>query len=176
MLNVAEAHARCRDTAATEAGEPQTSSYPCPCCGGRMIVIETFERGCAPRHQPTRRIRIDSSRPWRAAYHSGVSPISAVGPGPATACLSREHEPAMSRGPGPIGVGRKLPPRGHLATGPVVDPGRGSPWRGSGSIANLRRFRRFRLIRRLPSRRAAWSVSGRCRISLGESGKRHHSL
>src|SRR5919197_469946 len=26
-------------------GEPQTLAYPCPCCGGRMIVIQTFERG-----------------------------------------------------------------------------------------------------------------------------------
>ena len=25
----------------------------CPCCGGRMIIIETFERGATPRHQPT---------------------------------------------------------------------------------------------------------------------------
>jgi hypothetical protein len=30
-----------------------------PCCGGRMIVIETFEAGCQPRHAPT--IRIDTS-------------------------------------------------------------------------------------------------------------------
>ena len=26
---------------------------PCPCCGGRMIIIETFERGATPRYQPT---------------------------------------------------------------------------------------------------------------------------
>jgi hypothetical protein len=23
-------------------GEPQMLAYPCPCCGGRMIIIETF--------------------------------------------------------------------------------------------------------------------------------------
>jgi hypothetical protein len=36
----------------------------CPCCGGRMIIIETFERGATPRHWPTRpmiAIRIDTS-------------------------------------------------------------------------------------------------------------------
>jgi hypothetical protein len=36
----------------------------CPCCGGRMIVIETFEAGCQPRHRPTAplvAIRIDTS-------------------------------------------------------------------------------------------------------------------
>jgi hypothetical protein len=25
---------------------------PCPCCGGRMIIIETFEAGAQPRHRP----------------------------------------------------------------------------------------------------------------------------
>jgi hypothetical protein len=42
-------------------GEPQTLAQPCPCCGGRMIIIETFERGCTPRHRPTVSIRIDTS-------------------------------------------------------------------------------------------------------------------
>jgi hypothetical protein len=31
----------------------QALATPCPCCGGRMIVIETFEAGCQPRHRPT---------------------------------------------------------------------------------------------------------------------------
>jgi hypothetical protein len=25
----------------------------CPCCGGRMIIVETFERGAAPRGPPS---------------------------------------------------------------------------------------------------------------------------
>jgi hypothetical protein len=45
----------------TDAGEPQTLSHPCPCCGGRMIIIETFERGHTPRTQPASPIRIDTS-------------------------------------------------------------------------------------------------------------------
>src|SRR5437879_953901 len=28
-----------------DASEPTALSHPCPCCGGRMIIIETFERG-----------------------------------------------------------------------------------------------------------------------------------
>src|SRR5258705_8542684 len=39
-------------------------AQPCPCCGGRMFVIETFEAGCQPRHRPTVplvAIRIDTS-------------------------------------------------------------------------------------------------------------------
>ena len=46
-------------SAAVDAKKPS-----CPCCGGRMIIIEVFQRGCTPRHQPTvpaSRIRIDTS-------------------------------------------------------------------------------------------------------------------
>jgi hypothetical protein len=42
----------------------QRFAHPCPCCGGRMIIIETFEAGCQPRHRPTTPlavIRIDTS-------------------------------------------------------------------------------------------------------------------
>jgi hypothetical protein len=37
---------------------------PCPCCGGRMNIIETFKRGSTPHHRPTGPIiavRIDTS-------------------------------------------------------------------------------------------------------------------
>jgi hypothetical protein len=43
------------------AAEPQTANH-CPCCGGRMIIIERFERGATPHHRPTPpTIRIDTS-------------------------------------------------------------------------------------------------------------------
>lgn len=61
LLHVPEPPRQPADTGCADDGEPQPSSYPCPCCGGRMIVIETFERGGTPRHHPTQRIRIDSS-------------------------------------------------------------------------------------------------------------------
>ena len=41
--------------------EPRVLAHPCPCCGGRMIVIETFERGRAPRGFSLFEIRIDTS-------------------------------------------------------------------------------------------------------------------
>jgi hypothetical protein len=46
-----------------DASEPLTHEHPCPCCGGRMIIIETFERGSTPRYRPTppTAIRIDTS-------------------------------------------------------------------------------------------------------------------
>jgi hypothetical protein len=34
---------------------------PCPCCGGRMIIVETFERGAQPRAPPTATSRVDAS-------------------------------------------------------------------------------------------------------------------
>jgi Putative transposase/Transposase zinc-binding domain len=46
------------------ADEPRMLPRPCPCCGGRMIVIEIFARGCEPKHRPTPppgEIRIDTS-------------------------------------------------------------------------------------------------------------------
>jgi hypothetical protein len=50
--------------ASANANEPQTPKHPCPCCGGPMIIIETFERGTTPRYRPTAptvAIRIDTS-------------------------------------------------------------------------------------------------------------------
>jgi hypothetical protein len=63
------AHARELLAASNSRGEPTSAAIDpnkpaCPCCGGRMIIIEVFERGCRPRHQPTaptNRIRIDTS-------------------------------------------------------------------------------------------------------------------
>jgi hypothetical protein len=49
-------------TAATS--EPRVLACPCPRCGGRMIVIEVFARGCEPRYRPAPAptpIRIDTS-------------------------------------------------------------------------------------------------------------------
>jgi hypothetical protein len=47
-----------------EAAEPQTADRSCPCCGGRMIIIERFERGATPHYRAsptTPAIRIDTS-------------------------------------------------------------------------------------------------------------------
>jgi hypothetical protein len=42
--------------------EPHVLTRPCPCGGSRMVVIETFARGCQPRHRPSPApIRIDTS-------------------------------------------------------------------------------------------------------------------
>jgi hypothetical protein len=52
---------QCNDEAAASMEQP---AHPCPCCGARMVIIETFAAGCVPRHRPTIRqlaIRIDTS-------------------------------------------------------------------------------------------------------------------
>ena len=50
--------------AANATDEQRLLPCPCPCCGGRMIIIESFARGCEPKHRPTpapQQIRIDTS-------------------------------------------------------------------------------------------------------------------
>jgi Putative transposase len=41
-----------RDETTSAAAAPIDHRPPCPCCGGRMIIIETFERGGGPRDPP----------------------------------------------------------------------------------------------------------------------------
>jgi hypothetical protein len=48
--------AAAEDLTVSTVGEP-----PCPCCGGRMRIVEIFDRGHGPRTQPSVRIRIDTS-------------------------------------------------------------------------------------------------------------------
>jgi hypothetical protein len=50
LLAVPAEQSETADTNCAEANEPR--AHPCPCCGGRMIVIETFERGGSPRYRP----------------------------------------------------------------------------------------------------------------------------
>jgi hypothetical protein len=51
------------ETEPTDANDSEVMvlSQPCPCCGGRMIIIETFERGAQPRAPPTATSRVDAS-------------------------------------------------------------------------------------------------------------------
>jgi hypothetical protein len=61
LLNVSAQQTTTVEPDGTADGGLQISPYPCPCCGGRMIIVETFECGDAPRHHPTASIRIDTS-------------------------------------------------------------------------------------------------------------------
>jgi Putative transposase/Transposase zinc-binding domain len=65
--NIARAHellaiAKPEDEPTAAAADP--SKPTCPCCGGRMLVIEVFARGATPRHRPTAPttvVRLDTS-------------------------------------------------------------------------------------------------------------------
>ena len=64
LLDVPAAQPEPGDDSCAEANEPKQLSHPCPCCGGRMVIIETFQRGASPRTRPsasTAVIRIDTS-------------------------------------------------------------------------------------------------------------------
>ena len=61
LLNVQARRSEPTDADGLGDSQPQTPTHPCPCCGGRMIIVETFERGCVPRYRPTVSIRIDTS-------------------------------------------------------------------------------------------------------------------
>src|SRR5665213_220229 len=64
LLNVAATQPKAGDTDQLEANESEVVAHPCPCCGGRMVIIETFQRGCSPHYRPAASpaaIRIDTS-------------------------------------------------------------------------------------------------------------------
>ena len=64
LLDVPAAQPEAGDTNYVEANKPKPLTHPCPCCGGRMTIIETFERGASPRYRPAASpivIKIDTS-------------------------------------------------------------------------------------------------------------------
>jgi Putative transposase len=64
LITISKPRNDAADHGSTDASEPQVHSHPCPCCGGRMIIIEIFDRGCSPRYRPSApmvAIRVDTS-------------------------------------------------------------------------------------------------------------------
>ena len=64
LLGSQKPQSEAADADDNDGSETPILSNPCPCCGGRMIIIEVFERGATPRHRPTApiiAIRIDTS-------------------------------------------------------------------------------------------------------------------
>ena len=48
-------------TTETTATAPTDRRPPCPCCGGRMIIVEIFERGGGPRDPPEPGVRTEAA-------------------------------------------------------------------------------------------------------------------
>ena len=61
LLAAAQGLAPKRDAEADSETETPSSARRCPCCGGRMIIIETFEGVRPAQSPPPSRIRIDTS-------------------------------------------------------------------------------------------------------------------
>ncbi|MEQ1695712.1 MAG: IS91 family transposase [Hyphomicrobiaceae bacterium] len=62
LLAVAASTPEEKDNAADVQAAPDALIQPCPCCGGRMFIIETFNGVCPPRRRPSSiSIRIDTS-------------------------------------------------------------------------------------------------------------------
>ena len=62
--NIMRARKLLASAAPTTEDHPRTQPDKCPCCGGRMRIIEVFERGSQPHCRastPTDTIRIDTS-------------------------------------------------------------------------------------------------------------------
>lgn len=61
LLGVPEPTPLCNEGDGPDDDEIDAEWKACPCCGGRMVVIQTFERCCQPRLGPSPLIGIDSS-------------------------------------------------------------------------------------------------------------------
>jgi hypothetical protein len=64
------------DESSTKADEQQTAKHPCPCCGGHMIIIETFARGCEPNTSPDNCSGSDQDRHLIMSMQSPPIPIN----------------------------------------------------------------------------------------------------
>jgi hypothetical protein len=49
------------ETGGAEGAQADQEWNTCPCCGGRMVIVEIFEPGCQPRLWPVPAIGLDSS-------------------------------------------------------------------------------------------------------------------
>src|SRR5260370_34153176 len=89
---------------ADSAPATDQATHPCPCCGGRMITIETFKRGSTPHHRPTGPIiagRIDTSSPRSLCSNNAVANLPIVGSRSAATKLPQTPRPASKPLPKP---------------------------------------------------------------------------
>ena len=62
LLGVAQPETAEQTAGPAEPEDARVHAAPCPCCGGRMLIIEMFARGCEPKWRPAAApIRIDTS-------------------------------------------------------------------------------------------------------------------
>jgi hypothetical protein len=64
LLGVSKPAVTPGDAELADPSDPAVLKRPCPCCGGRMLIIETFEPGTTPKYRSAATplvIRIDTS-------------------------------------------------------------------------------------------------------------------
>ena len=61
LLGVPDPVPSSADSDRADGGHEDEEPNICPCCGGRMVIVETFEPGCQPRLWPSPAIGFDSS-------------------------------------------------------------------------------------------------------------------
>ena len=79
---------------AAETDQPCALPRPCPCCGGRMLIIETFAPGCEPKYRPHRPAG-DQDRHLMMTCNrmlDAMPPLHDAGSGPAMRALAPMQE------------------------------------------------------------------------------------
>jgi hypothetical protein len=61
LLGVPDPAPLSADSDRADGGHEDQERNICPCCGGRMVIVETFQPGCQPRLWPIPAIGFDSS-------------------------------------------------------------------------------------------------------------------
>ena len=61
LLGVPDAAPPSANSDSADRGCEDEEPNICPCCGGRMVIVQTFEPGCEPRLWPTPPLGLDSS-------------------------------------------------------------------------------------------------------------------
>jgi len=88
-----------RASGTAETNAPKPLSQPCPCCGGRMIIIETFQRGASPRTRPA--AVLGSCLGWSDTRDPSAVPDHEGAPAPSgnrsSAGASQDHQRSVVR-------------------------------------------------------------------------------
>jgi hypothetical protein len=116
LLNVPAPQNEPSDADSSSDGEPQSLAHPCPSCGGRMIIIETFERGCAPRYRPTVPSRIDSSGLLSPGHHTPMLFSCRLSPIKTRAYSASEQSGASAHSRGNDNFNSFMAPAGYATT------------------------------------------------------------
>ena len=95
------------------------TTHPCPHCGGRMIIIETFERGSMPRHRPTAPNDRDQDRHLMTTLRNPANLLAPfAGSPPAAAALAQISKPSAQIAARTLTNVRRRQPLAHAAALP----------------------------------------------------------